>query len=636
MLAKSKSYDYVGKNRESLECIEEALKSVSQIQDPNLISELKFQHSWALMRLGKYEEAIKIASSVVAQEGENPIVVRALTTLGVCKAESDDIEAAEKYFFKAIHLAGKLGDSLGEGIALHGLSTCVHIPRGRFHLGLTTMEQAGYLKAIANYPDWGQPFIKAYVHLLSGQRREARSALDELLPLVEPGTRLAGGYYYLWALLDLEEGELQRAEEYLRLCLRIANQTGAPDLNIWARTGYSRLYRLKNQPAVSLGWIEDALHHAIYFNYRHFQGVSLIEQAQVKWLLGDKTGSESSLEEAIQILAQFQDAYHLALAQLLKAIWQDEQGNPASIETWINAAKYLLTNSFVHLIERERPLTFPFLIKQARSKNPESRKAAEALIENLTGIPPLPLKIYALGQFTVWQGNRRIPDHLWNRRKAGELFRFLLLKPGRAVIRDEVQENLWPESTLETGIGMLHQATSALRRILEPDIPDKFPSRYLHMEGERIRLSLPPGSSIDFEEFETRLSEAIHTKKTAQLEKALSLYIDDLFPMNRYDDWAQDKREGLIELHERGLLALGQTYFEQGEYYRALDCARRILKRNNTNQDAAALGMQACMKLQDGPRAVQLFMEIEKNLRETYDIPPRQDLKRLVRQIKRG
>ena len=586
------------------------------------------------MRFGKYEEAIKIASSLIAQEGESPIVVRALTTLGICKAESDDIKAAEKYFYNAIHLARKLGDPLGEGIALHGLSTCVQIPRGHFHLGLTTMEQAGYLKATVNYSDWGQPFLKAYVHLLNGQRREARLALDEILPLVEPGTRLAGGYYYLWALLDLEEGELQRAEEYLRLCLRIANQTGAPDLNIWARTGYSRLYRLKNQPAVSLGWVEDALYQANNFNYTHFQGIALVEQAQVKWQLGDKTGSETSLEEAIQILTQFQDAYHLALAQLLKAIWQDEQDNPESAETWIKAAKSLLTNSFVHLIERERPLTFPFLIKQARSKNRAAQKAAEALIENLTGISPLPLKVYALGQFTVWQGNRRIPDQSWNRRKAGELFRFLLLKQGRAAIRDEVQENLWPESALDAGIGMLHQATSALRRILEPDIPEKFPSRYLHVEGDRVRLSLPPGSSVDFEEFETRLPEAIHTKKPAQLEKALSLYTDDLFPMNRYDDWVQDKRERLIELYERGLLALGQTYFEQGEYYRALDCARRVLKRNNTNQDAAALGMQACVQLQDAPRAVQLFMDIERNLKDTYDLAPGQDLKTLVQQIK--
>jgi len=636
LLAKSRSYDQIGKSQESLECIKAALKIVPQINDQNLISELNCQHALTLTRLGKYDEAIKIASSVVAQEGESSISIHALTTLGICKAESDDIKAAEKYFLKAIQLAKKFGDSLGEGIALHGLAACVHIPRGRFHLGLTTMEQAGYLKTIANYPDWGQPFLKAYVHLLNGQRREARLALDELLPLVEPGTRLAGGYYYLWALLDMEEGELQRAEEYLRLCLRIANQTGAPDLNIWARTGYSRLYRLKKQPVVSLGWVEDALRYAIDYNYRHFQGITLIEQAQVKWMLDDKTGSEASLEEAVQILTQFEDAYHLALAQLLKAIWQDEQGNPEAVETWIKAARSILTTSFAHLTERERPLAFPFLTKQARSKNPDARKAAEALIENLTGIPPTPLKIYGLGQFTVWQGNQRIPDQPWNRRKAGELFRFLLLKQGYAAIRDEVQENLWPESTLETGVGMLHQASSTLRRILEPDLPDKFPSRYLRMEGERIRLSLPPGSSVDFEEFEARLPEAIHARKTTQLEKALSLYTDDLFPMNRYDDWAQDKRERLSDLYERGLLALGQTYYEGGEYYQALDCARRILKSNNTSQDAAALGMQACIQLQDGPRAVHLFMDIEKNLRENYDIAPRQDLKRLVQQLRRG
>jgi len=67
-----------------------------------------------------------------------------------------------------------------------------------------------------------------------------------------------------------------------------------------------------------------------------------------------------------------------------------------------------------------------------------------------------------------------------------------------------------------------HQATSALRHALEPDLPDKFPSRYLEVEGGQVTLHLPPGSWW---------TGSVRAKRREEKwEEALALYSSELFP----------------------------------------------------------------------------------------------------------
>jgi hypothetical protein len=100
----------------------------------------------------------------------------------------------------------------------------------------------------------------------------------------------------------------------------------------------------------------------------------------------------------------------------------------------------------------------------------------------------------------VWQGRNARPG--LGAPKAGEVFRFLLLQPEHAAAREAVLEALWPDQDAAAAHTQLHQATSALRRLLEPDLPDKFPSRYLEVGAQRLALRLPPGSTRDWVDFE--------------------------------------------------------------------------------------------------------------------------------------
>jgi DNA-binding SARP family transcriptional activator len=445
---------------------------------------------------------------------------------------------------------------------------------------------------------------------------------------------MAGGYYYLWSRLALDEEELEKAEEYLYLALRIANQSGSPDLNVWTRLEYSRLFRLRGEPATANTWAEDAHRYAERIQSTFLIGQAIMELARTCWESGDRTQALEKIELAIQKFTRLTADYDRAYARFLQAVWLAQEEKPGAVGIWQQAVKSVLQGGYTFLLERERKLAFPLVARYIRSRDTAAREPTEAFLQYLDKISPPPLRVYGLGQFRVLQGRRPVADVLWQRRKAGEMFRFLLLQPGHAASREVILEELWPEHPPTTSLDLFHQATSTLRHILEPDLPDKFPSRYLTVEGERVFINLPPGSMVDFEHFEQEMPIAIQSRQVGRLQEALALYTDDLFPMDLYLDWSATRRQELVDLFLQGQLVLGQAYLEQQRYYQAANCAQKILQRDAWNEDATLLGMQAYIGLNSSPRAVHLYQKLEATLKADLDLQPRSDLRQLVEGIK--
>jgi DNA-binding SARP family transcriptional activator len=572
-------------------------------------------------------EALQLESNTINS-------VEALLTLGFCAAQANQIDEAEKYFNQAADLSRKIRYPLGLASALQNLTSMVLLVRGQFHLGLTLIEEAGILLDELGKRHWIEPFLRGFIFQVVGDRRHCRQVLDELVSQIEPGTRLAAAYYLLWARLAMDEGDLEQAKEYLRLGLRVANRIGEVDLNLWIRLDYGRCHRLQNEAPAARTWAEDVLHQARQKDLKYFAGLALIERAQDNWETGDRLGAESDLNEAFGVLEPLGAAFDLARARFLKALWSRQAELPGAETAWIEAVRFIIREGFAFILEKEQDLAFPLIAAHMRSKTPEVRSATEELLRHLANVPPPPLRVAGLGQFSVWKGRKRIADQAWSRRKAGELFRYLLLQPHRAAGREIIIEALWPDSVSDSPADLLHQATSALRHALEPDLPDKFPSRYLKVEGEHIALILPPGSTVDFEDFERVLPLAIQNHGTDRLQEALSLYSGELFPADRYADWSEEKRQSLAELRQRGLLALAKAYLDQKQYYNVINCSRQVLAGDSWNEDAVLLAMQAYAGMQDIPHALLMYHDLERTLKKELGIAPRSDLRALAETLR--
>jgi DNA-binding SARP family transcriptional activator len=342
--------------------------------------------------------------------------------------------------------------------------------------------------------------------------------------------------------------------------------------------------------------------------------------------LGDLGSAEADLKAAREILEPLQASFDLARISFYLAGLYQQQGLPSADAAWLDAIKRIISGGYTFLLESERSLAFPLLIHYLDSPDPALSAHTNQLLDQLASVPPPPLTINTLGRFEVRQGRQVIPEQTWRQRKAGDLFRLLLIHPRRRAWRDQVIQDLWPDKPASSVQTYFHQATSSLRKALEPDLPEKFPSRYLSVERGEIILHLPEGSSVDFELFERHMA-------SHDWEAALQVYQGDLFPGDMYSDWAINQREHLKQEAVRAALGAARQAMQAGKALITLQACQRALILEPWQEEAVLLGMQACMALNDRSGALRLYRKLERNLREELDVAPQEAVQAYYRSL---
>jgi DNA-binding SARP family transcriptional activator len=214
------------------------------------------------------------------------------------------------------------------------------------------------------------------------------------------------------------------------------------------------------------------------------------------------------------------------------------------------------------------------------------------------------------------------------RRRSGELFALLLLNPGRSLLFDQVSEALWPDRDPEATRTLFHHACAGLRKALEPDLPDKMQSHYLSVEEGCVALKLPPGSHLDYQDFEAHC-------QICEWQAAVDLYAGEFLPDFLYAEWTQSYRQRFLLMAQEAMLALGMDCLEQGKYQQALDFSRRVLHMEPWHEQATLIGMRASLELNHRSGALRLYKNLEKALQNELSVPPSAELNRLYRDLTR-
>jgi DNA-binding SARP family transcriptional activator len=596
-------------------------------------ADLLLQDAWARVRARDIVTAESMAEIVAAKDPESLIAADAYILIANLASETFSFEKAERHFFKAASICRSLGNEKGIGISLQNLASLVYLPQGQVDLSLSIMEEANYHLVKANAPAWGYPLLQAYIFDAFGDRPRLTKALDELILQVIPGSYAAGVYFLIWAKVCLDDNETQKADEYLRLSFRIANQLDLPDLSVFVRNEKSRYFRYRGQSSVAMNWASDAVNFSKRYKSPYLLGHAFIEIGQVAWFSGEFKLAEKYFSSAVTQLRKSHAYLDATRAEFLLAALYQETRQEGAEKHFLDATEEIIKNGYTSILYRDRKIVYPLIADYLKKSKAESREKANALLDLVVQTPTIPLKILGLGQFRVWQGQHPLPDQPWARRKAGPLFRYLLLQPDRSTSREQIIETLWPEMEPGNGLDILYQATSALRRILEPDLPEKFPSRYLVIEGERVSLMLPVGSYTDFDHFEHDLPAAIRNRKVEDLQTLLALHEGEVFPLERYSDWILERRNQLENLYLQGLHTLGMLHLIDQEYYLELEISRKILKLDPWNEDAILMGMQAYLGLKNAPRALIFYEEFKVSMEKELGINTRADLRELAAEI---
>lgn len=583
------------------------------------------EHRW-----GNHAASAALAREGIALLGEHLESVRALAAMGASAYEQSHFADAEHWYHESIGMARRLDDKLGLSNALHNLAL-IKLWQGSFALCLRYAEEANDLQRTINGVEFSLPLHGAYVYLALNQRQQAQQAVEALGKAVASIPLHRGTWHVIQAELALDNEQFDLAREHAEAAHTAAIRTGLPYFESASRATLSRYWRLSGNAGAAQQWAQEALTQARRTGYRYMEAHNLIELGQATLAGGHVEEALGCFGDACAIAHEIDARYEEAHALLLLAIVQTQQSSSDARDLWLRATHLLLENEYLALVERERRQAYPVAAAWSRSKDREAQQAATQLLARLGKVAPLPLHIRGLGDFHLAVGARIVERRDLQRRKVGELLRFLLLRPSLSAPRDTVIDALWPDQSPGGGVDLLYLATSALRRLLEPDLPDKFPSRYLAVDGDRIGLLIPHGSTVDFLRFRSLLADRHPT--AASLDEALALYQNDLYPEDQYADWSAPVREQLAMLQQHALLERARLHLGADEPASALETCRTLLRRDACHEEATLVAMQAALALQDRPTAIRLYRALEKALDTDFGIAPRADIVRFASQL---
>jgi predicted ATPase/DNA-binding SARP family transcriptional activator len=194
------------------------------------------------------------------------------------------------------------------------------------------------------------------------------------------------------------------------------------------------------------------------------------------------------------------------------------------------------------------------------------------------------LRIWLLGGFRVAMDARAIEKDAWRLRKAAALIKMLALVPGHRLHREQVMEALWPHLGKKAASNNLRNTLHSTRAILDPSVG----SRYLASEDDSLVL-FPRGDLwVDVDAFEEAAVGARRSGDPAAYRAAINLYAGDLLPEDRYEEWAEGRRQELrhtwLSLH----VELGRAYEGRGEYERGIEALQRAVSEEPTNEEMHA------------------------------------------------
>ena len=188
-----------------------------------------------------------------------------------------------------------------------------------------------------------------------------------------------------------------------------------------------------------------------------------------------------------------------------------------------------------------------------------------------------------LGRFAVTVGGVPVAEAGWKRRRAAAVVKVLALAPGRRLHREQVIDLVWPGDTIAAAVPKLHKAAHFARRAI--GVPDS-----VVLRGDQVVLCPGGNVTVDAVRFGELARQALVTGDAALAREALALYGGELLPADRYEEWAETRREQLSQSHldllrldgqweavaeldpgdERAHLALMRRHAANGDRYAAL------------------------------------------------------------------
>lgn len=267
-------------------------------------------------------------------------------------------------------------------------------------------------------------------------------------------------------------------------------------------------------------------------------------------------------------------------------------------------------------------------------RRPRPSNSASGGSEEISGAGLETLRVWLLGGFRVEAGTRTVDRQSWRLRKAKSLIKLLALAPDHRMHCEQLAELLWPDSKPKAQAASLRQTLYVVRRALGGKAGGA--SRYLCLEDGLLMLCPEGPIHVDVEAFELAAARARHTGDPAAYTAAIDLYAGDLLPEDRYEPWAEDRREHLRRTYLDLLVELAAIYEEREDYGAAIEALSLAVETEPADEDFRACLMRLYAASGNRREALKQFRLLRESLNDELGVEPSVEVRRLYEEIEAG
>lgn len=234
-------------------------------------------------------------------------------------------------------------------------------------------------------------------------------------------------------------------------------------------------------------------------------------------------------------------------------------------------------------------------------------------------------------------------DPRGGRATARTLLKWFLLNP-RQEFRDiELSEVLWP-GRARNGANRLHVTQHSLRRVLEPELASRQPSRFIRSDPSGHYWFDPADCWwTDVDDVALLSKSACAAQRAgnsaatiAFYERLLAYYDQGFLPEEVYQDAFASFRAAHEGGHEEALLQLLRLHRQAGHLYEALTCAMRILDRDPYSEEAATSVVEIHLEQGSLTAAISQLEQFVRTLQEDLEVAPSPELLALRERVRRA
>ncbi|HMQ54687.1 MAG TPA: BTAD domain-containing putative transcriptional regulator [Anaerolineae bacterium] len=258
----------------------------------------------------------------------------------------------------------------------------------------------------------------------------------------------------------------------------------------------------------------------------------------------------------------------------------------------------------------------------------------EELVKLCRDLTAWPIMICLLGNFRLLQAGQPLSVRVGSKIEA--LLAYLALHHWRRVPREQLVQELWPDSDLTLGLNSLNNLVHQLNKLLASALEGA--PAVLNQEGY-YRLNEAAGIGIDVKCFDVlvdsgnqQLQAGDPAAALAFYRGAIKLYRNDLFASA--DAQSVIERERLRSRYLRLLVHLAETYFQDKDYSSCLEYVWQLLAHDPYREDAHRLVMRCYVRRNERAAALRHYQVCVEMLREQLQVSPESATVALFEQIR--